>query len=166
MKNIYTFITLAIILTSCGSKEPLSPRFNHVFLVVSDMERSVEFYTKAFDLKVTNDKIKHLVLTYEDGTQKQVESNVVLLKFPGQDFVFELKEVEKMDTIENFNLFQHVGISVKDIDKALKKALNAGAEITSPIRLVQTHGLALKNVFLKGPDGEDIELDQIISGEF
>ena len=166
MKNIYTLITLAIILTSCGSKEPLSPRFNHVFLVVSDMERSVEFYTKAFDLKVTNEKVKHIVWTYEDGTQKEVETNIVFLKFPGQDFVFELKEVKTMDSIDNSALFQHVGIDVKDIDKSLQKALNAGAEIISPIRLVQTHGLELKHVFLKGPDGERIELDQIISGEF
>jgi catechol 2,3-dioxygenase-like lactoylglutathione lyase family enzyme len=130
------------------------------------MEKSVEFYTKAFDLKVTNDNVKHVVFTYEDGTQEKVETNVVLLKFPGQDFVFELKEVETMDTIENFALLQHVGIDVKDIDRALQKALNAGAEISSPIRLVQTHGIELKHVFLKGPDGEDIELDQIISGEF
>ena len=121
MKNIYSFIALAIILTSCGSKEPLSPRFNHVFLVVSDMERSVEFYTKAFDLKVTNDNVKHIVWTYEDGTQKEVETNIVFLKFPGQDFVFELKEVETMDTIENFALFQHVGIMLKTSIKHFKK---------------------------------------------
>lgn len=166
MKNIYAFIILAIILTSCRSNEPLSPRFNHVFLVVSDMEKSVEFYTKAFDLKVTNDNVKHIVWTYEDGTQQEVETNIVFLKFPGQNFVFELKEVGTMDTIDSFALFQHVGIDVKDLDKALQKALIAGAEIISPIRLVQTHGVELKHVFLKGPDGERIELDQIISGEF
>ncbi len=166
MKSIYSIITLAFILTSCGSKQLLSPRFNHVFIVVSDMERSVEFYTEAFDLKVTNDQVKQITYTNEDGTQNEVETNIVFLKFPGQDFVFELKELKTIGNIENTALFQHVGIDVKDIDLALQKALNAGAEILSPKRLVQTHGVELKQVFLKGPDGERIELDQLVSGEF
>lgn len=71
-----------------------------------------------------------------------------------------------MDTIENFALFQHVGIDVKDIDKALQKALNEGPEIISPIRLFQTHGVELKHVFLKVPDGERTELEHIILDKF
>lgn len=165
IKSINILFTIAIILTSCGKKESLSPRFNHVFLNVSDMERSVDFYTKAFDLKVTNDSVKHLLYTYEDGTKGEVDVNIVFLKFPGQDFVFELGEKAFPDSLQKFALFPHIGINVKDIDKAVQKVKNAGA-VVGPIRFVQTHGVELKHTFFKGPDGEVIELDQIISGEF
>ena len=152
------------ILTSCESKEPVSPRFNHVFLQVSDMERSVNFYTNALGLKVTNDSVKNIVITLEDGTQIERDVNIVFLKFPGQDFVFELKEEVIPDSL-NFALFQHVGIDVKDINKAVQKAKNAGA-VVSPIRFIQSQSVELKQALFKGPDGELIELDQIISGEF
>ncbi len=88
-------------------KEPVSPRFNHVFLQVSDMERSVNFYTDAHGLKVTNDSVKNIAITLEDGTRIEQDVNIVFLKFPGQDFVFELKEEEIPDSL-NFALFQHV----------------------------------------------------------
>ena len=32
---------------------PLSPRFNHVMLTVANLDSSVAFYTRAFDLEVT-----------------------------------------------------------------------------------------------------------------
>ncbi|WKK67048.1 hypothetical protein [Lutimonas zeaxanthinifaciens] len=50
--------------------------------------------------------------------------------------------------------------------KAVDRATNAGAEVLAPIRLVQTNGIETKQAFLKGPDGEIIELMQIISGDF
>ncbi len=155
-----------MLLTSCQSKEPISPRFNHVVIQVSNMEKSVDFYTHAFDLKVTNDSLKHVVYTLADGTKKERDVNVVLLKFPNQDFVYEMSEVTDFDPSVKFALFHHVGIDVKDIKKAYDRAKQAGAEVLVPIRLVQTNGIETKQAFLKGPDGEIIELMQLISGDF
>ena len=166
MKIFYLLLLSILTLISCKPKEPISPRFNHVVIQVSNMERSVDFYTHAFDLKVTNDSLKHLVYTMEDGTKKERDINVVLLKFPNQDFVYEMSEVAEFDTSINFAIFHHVGIDVKDIKEALERAKQAGAEVLVPIRLVQTNGIETKQAFLKGPNGEIIELMQIISGEF
>ena len=123
------------------------------------------FYTEALGLKVTNDGIKHIDITLEDGRQSELDVNIVFMKFPGQDFVFELKEVAIPDSISKFSLFQHVGIDVQDINEAVQQANNAGAKV-SPIVFIQTQGVELKQAVFNGPDGERIELDQIISGNF
>ena len=166
MKIFYLSLVSILMLISCQPKAAVSPRFNHVVIQVSNMEKSVDFYTRAFDLKVTNDKLKHVVYTLEDGTKKERDINVVLLKFPNQNFVYEMSEVAEHDTDINFAIFHHVGIDVRNIKKAFDRATKAGAEVLVPIRLVQTSGIETKQAFLKGPDGEVIELMQIISGEF
>tara|TARA_R110002073_G_scaffold59420_2_gene149752 strand:- start:8077 stop:8559 length:483 start_codon:yes stop_codon:yes gene_type:complete len=158
MKVFYLLLISLLMITSCEPKEPISPRFNHVVIQVSNMEKSVNFYTNAFDLKVTNDSLKHVVYTLEDGMKKERDVNVVLLKFPNQDFVYEMSEVAEYDNSTNFDKFHHVGIDVRNIKSAFKRAVEAGAEVLVPIRLVQTNGIETKQAFLKGPDGEVIEL--------
>jgi catechol 2,3-dioxygenase-like lactoylglutathione lyase family enzyme len=165
--KLYYFLLLCIILNiSCKTKEPVSPRFNHVVIQVSDMNKSVKFYTDAFDLVVTNDSLKHVVYTLADGTKKEREVNIVLLKFPNQDFVYEMVEVSDYDHSTNFDKFHHIGIDVRDIKLAFERAIRAGAEVLVPIQLVQTNGIETKQAFLNGPDGEIIELMQLISGNF
>jgi predicted enzyme related to lactoylglutathione lyase len=114
------------------------------------MEKSVNFYTNAFDLNVTNDSLKHVVYTFEDGTKIERDVNVALLKFPNQDFVYEMSEVAEYDNSTNFEKFHHVGIDVKNIKKAFERAISAGSEVLAPIRLVQTNGIETKQAFLKG----------------
>lgn len=166
MKLYYLLFLCVILNISCKPKEPVSPRFNHVVIQVSDMKKSVNFYTSAFDLDVTNDSLKHVVYTLADGTKKERDVNVVLLKFPNQDFVYEMVEVSAYDHSTNFDKFHHVGIDVNNIKIAFERAKKAGAEVLVPIQLVQTNGLETKQAFLKGPDGEIIELMQLISGNF
>ena len=165
MKPITPYLLLTIFTLSCVTKEPLSPRFNHIFVQVSNIERSVEFYTKAFDLEVTN-SLDTLIVTEKDGQPRVYLRNIVFLKFPNQDFVFELRETTETDTLSNFDLFEHIGVDVNDIDAAVQKVISAGAELVVPVRLIETNNLILKHAYLKGPDGELIELDEIISGEF
>ena len=71
MKIFYLLLASILMLISCKSEEPISPRFNLVVIQVSNMEKSVDFYTHAFDLKVTNDSLKHVVYTLDDGTKKK-----------------------------------------------------------------------------------------------
>ena len=165
MRLIKSAYILPLLVFCCTPKE-VSPRLNHVLLQVSSMEQSVDFYTRAFDLEVTNDDIKHIEVTKADGSKTQREVNIVLLKFPGQDFVYELSEVAAGSSISPPGIFNHVGIDVKDIDQAWQRALQAGAQELVPVQLVQTTGIQAKQAFLKGPDGEVIELMQIISGEY
>ncbi len=149
-----------------AQSQQVPPAFNHVYLAVHNMDSSLQFYSKAFDLKVT-DHFNLLDITQPDTGYKR-PVNVVFLKFPHQDFVFELAErADKSDTIREGNLYQHVGVEVKDITVALRRAISSGGKLAIPIRLVRTNsGLKIKQAYLKGPDGETIELTEIISGNY
>ena len=171
MKANPVSLSLSIVLSlslnkAIGQNQQVPPAFNHVYLAVHNMDSSLKFYTTAFDLKVT-DHFNQLDVTQIDTAFKRVV-NVVFLKFPGQDFVFELAErADKNDTTRPGNLYQHVGVEVKDITAALQRAVNAGAKVATPIRRVKTNSvLAIKQAYIKGPDGETIELTEIISGAY
>ncbi len=163
------FILLGVITlvhcTPVSEKIPLSPRVNHVMLYVSDLNSSIEFYSRAFGLEVTN-RLKSLRIEQPDGSMSSVEIDLAFLKFPGQDFVYEMAEGVVEDSIGRPSHFQHVGFDVEDIETALQMALDAGGELVSPVRLVEGNNVAAKTAFVKGPDGEFVELMQMISGEF
>jgi predicted enzyme related to lactoylglutathione lyase len=171
MKAISISLIFNIALSLCFNKaaaqdQQVCPAFNHVYLSVHNMDSSLKFYTKAFDLKVT-DRFTQLDITQTDTAFKRAV-NVVFLKFPKQDFVFELAErADKNDTTRPGNLFQHVGVEVKDITVAFQRGINAGGKVVTPIRLVKTNsGLEIKQAYMKGPDAETIELTEIISGGY
>ncbi len=161
--------SILLILGSCTQpveQETLSPRFNHVMLYVSDLEASVDFYTKAFDLEVTN-RLDSLRITLPDSTQVEAKVNMAFLKFPGQDFVYEFSErANYPDSALVGDYFQHLGVDVLDIETAFQRALDAGGVLMAPIRTVEGKGVAAKNAFFRGPDGEVVELMQMLSGEF
>lgn len=75
-------------------------------------------------------------------------------------------EVSNANVSGTPSLYQHVGVDVINIDTAFKRIVDAGAEVVVAPRLVKMTGLETKQAFLKGPDGEMIELMQIMSGEF
>jgi hypothetical protein len=108
-----------------------------------------------------------LEITQADSTFSR-NLKIAFLKFPGQDFVFELAERPGNIKVTNQpGLFQHVGIEVKDILIAFQRVLNAGGKITTQVRKVRTNsGLEIKQAFFKGPDEEQIELLQVISGGY
>ncbi len=171
MKSILSihYLIVLLLLSCCSNLSPerqLSPRVNHVMLYVSNLDNSINFYTKAFDLKVTN-RLHKIIAVQEDGSEVERTVNMAFLKFSGQDFVFELAEHARDTTgINNAFLFQHMGIDVIDIDVAYKRALDQGGEPLRPVRIVKANGIEAKQAFIGGPDGERIELMQIISGEF
>jgi catechol 2,3-dioxygenase-like lactoylglutathione lyase family enzyme len=145
---------------------PSYPVFNHVYLSVRNVDSSLTFYTKAFDLKVT-DRFTQLNITQSDTAFIRAV-NVIFLKFPGQDFVFELAErADKNSATTVGNLFQHVGVEVKDITVAFKRVVDTGGKVNTAIRRVRTNsGLEIKQAYMKGPDGETIELIEIVSGGY
>jgi len=143
----------------------LSPRFNHVYLKVADIDRSVAFYTSAFDLELVK-QIKKLKRTPEDGVATEYDISLSLLKFPGQDFVLEIGENSDLQA-ENSNAnFTHLGIDVLNIEAASERILKAGGVLSRPLSLVETEDIKAKTMFFTGPDGETIELMQLISGDF
>lgn len=143
----------------------LSPRFNHVMLFVSDLEASIAFYTRAFDLEVTQ-RIDALTVVAPDGSEADRAVRMALLKFPGQEFVLELSQ----QTVEGGGpppLYQHLGVDVVDIEAAAARVQAAGAREFSGLRTVRAPGgVVARNAFFRGPDGELLELMQMVAGVF
>jgi catechol 2,3-dioxygenase-like lactoylglutathione lyase family enzyme len=135
-------------------------------LYVSDIDASVKFYRDAFDLTQTN-RISQLTVTKADGSELVREIDIVLLKFPGQDFVYEIIQSPNVsDSLNGGNLFQHVGVDVVDIEAALQQCIAAGGVLVAPIQTATTQDIQVKQAFLQGLDGEMIELKQMVTGEF
>lgn len=166
MNKIIKFLVLVALINCQGpSKEPISPRFNHVYLVVSDLERSVSFYTTAFDLSVSK-RINKISRENPDGTLMEFDVNMALLKFEGQNFVLEISERENFKAINDSVSYAHLGVDVTDIETADKRIRQAGATVIREIQGVMADDIVAKNSFYKGPDGETIELMELIKGTF
>ena len=165
---VAAFATIIIAVSAFARAEeaPLSPRFNHVMLVVTNLDSSVAFYTAAFDLQVTQ-RISELRVTGADGAPTARPVKMALLKFPGQDFVLELAERPATASTGPLPYYQHLGIDVRDIAAAAERVRRAGGREPSPIQTVSTSGGSVaKNMFFRGPSGERLELMQLVSGEF
>lgn len=142
----------------------LSPRFNHVMLYVSNLDASIAFYTAAFDLQVAQ-RIGELTVTGADGASTTRPVKMALLKFPGQEFVLELAERAVASGAASPHL-QHLGVDVHDIAAAAERVRQAGGRDFSGIQTVRAPGTVARNAFFKGPDGESVELMQLVSGAF
>jgi predicted enzyme related to lactoylglutathione lyase len=129
------------------------------------MDRSIAFYTTAFDLQVTGtlSKMKRAPV---NGETEEIDIKLSILKFPGQKFVLEIGERSNFISNNSASNFTHLGVDVADIEAASERIIKAGGKKIRPITLVETDAVVAKNVFFAGPDGETIELMQIIKGEF
>jgi catechol 2,3-dioxygenase-like lactoylglutathione lyase family enzyme len=159
-------IIVAVSAFAPAKKAALSPRFNHVMLVVSNLDSSVTFYTTAFDLKVAQ-RLTELRVTNASGEQTARPVKMALLKFPGQEFVLELAERPASPTTGPAPFYQHLGVDVQDIAAAAERVQRAGGRNPSPIQTVSTStGTVAKNMFFRGPSGELLELMQLVAGDF
>lgn len=164
------FATIIIAVSAFAPAEEgetaLSPRFNHVMLVVSNLDSSITFYTTAFDLQIAQ-RLTELRVTGADGAQSARPVKMALLRFAGQEFVLELAERPAPPATGPAPYYQHVGIDVQDIGTAAERVRRAGGRDPSAIQTVSTStGTVAKNMFFRGPSGELVELMQIVSGEF
>ncbi len=165
------FVALATLIIAASAFAPVgepapSPRFNHVMLVVSNLDSSIAFYTTAFDLPVAQ-RITELRVTDAQGVQSVRPVKMALLKFPGQDFVLELAERAAPPPAGPPPYYQHLGVDVRDIAAAAERVRQAGGRDPSAIQTVSTSsGTVAKNMFFRGPSGELVELMQVVSGEF
>ena len=119
--------------------------FSHVGLYVTNMERSLDFYTNVLGLK--------LIQRFPDsGTGKDIA-------FVGIDSpVLELlcPTTPEATTRETKGCYDHFAWNVEDIAQAMQDLRERGVTFTTPEPLTVLDGR--KIAFFRGPDGERIEL--------
>ena len=122
-------------------------RYLHTMIRVGDLQRSVDFYCKAFGMRelrrrdVPDGKYTLSFVGYGDE-----ESNTVL----------ELTYNYGVEKYELGNSFGHLAIGVPDVAKACEIAAAAGGTITRPAGPVKFGTTII--AFVKDPDGYSIEL--------
>ncbi|MBN3581355.1 VOC family protein [Algoriphagus aestuarii] len=165
--NRLSFIGIFLLLFSCQSQNlshSVLPRFNHTYLNVADMDRSIKFYTSSFDLEVVK-HVKKIKRTTEDGVTTESDINLAFFRFPGQGFVLEVGENPEFKPENSSASLLHISVEVTDIEAAGQRVTKAGGVLVRPISRVEIEGITAKTMFFTGPDGETIELIQLISGK-
>ena len=123
----------------------------HIFLAVKDINRSIEFYTKAFE----GTKVLY---------EFQIDGFDITMLGLGNGVVLELLQ-RPYD--ESDGKWQHIAFECTDIDAQYQRLMDAGATIRMPFE--KTTVLKGRNgypdthccgVHVLGPDGEEIELCQ------
>ncbi|MFW5690023.1 MAG: VOC family protein [Spirochaetota bacterium] len=117
---------------------------HHVAMNVSDIERSITFYSNAFGMKIMRrwgDSPRGAMLDMGDGA------------------ILELFERPEATLSEGMLL--HIALRTDDVDAAYAHALeNGGVEQTAPkdIEIPSDPSFPVRIAFVTGPDGEPVEL--------
>ena len=128
--------------------------FVHASIRTSNMDRSVDFYTKLLDLKV----IRRMEIA-------QTNAVLVFLQDPeAKGAILELTSYRDQKKFVQADyedrLFDHLAFEVKDMEKTIDTMRKNGVTITDePYRLSPTGSLL---AFVEDPDGTLIELIQKI----
>jgi lactoylglutathione lyase len=119
-------------------------KFSHVGIVVQDMDKAVDFYTKVLGCEVHS---QHRDETIQFALLKAGDQEIELLKFPHD--VKERKE----------GVISHIAFSVQDIVKEITRLKDLGVKLTSDEPREIMGGI--KIFFFTGPSGESIEFLQL-----
>ncbi len=124
-------------------------RLLHTMLRVGDLQRSVDFYSKAFGMN--------------EIRRRDVPNGKYTLAFVGfgdeeRNTVIELTYNYGVEKYEMGGAFGHLAIGVPDVAAACEQAAAAGGTVTRPAGPVQ-HGTTII-AFVRDPDGYSIELVQ------
>ena len=137
--------------------------FGHTAIVVTDMDRSIEFYTNVLGFSI---KIRKLVSIEELGNME-----IALMTLDGGGVELMSVEKRKIGSSKNESEFDkyhpgaivHLSVVVDDIEACVENAAKYGAPISvEDINLEPEwiDGHSLKWIHFPGPDGEYLEFEQ------
>lgn len=126
-------------------------RMLHVMIRVSDLERSVDFYTKILDMKVLKRK------DFKEG-----EFTLVFLGYDNESnaTVLELTYNWSIKEYDMGNAFGHIAIGVEDVYEICEEIKKNGGKVVRESGSMK-HGSTVL-AFIEDPDGYKIELLQDI----
>jgi lactoylglutathione lyase len=124
----------------------MKSRFTYVGIRVTDLQRSIDFYTKVLGMNVTG-----------RGKVEQTKGETVGLKSEKDGFVLELNYYEENSPYNaRYSVgesLDHLAFKVDDLDKALKEARAAGYRT-----VLEMKADGGRWVYIEDPDGIWIEL--------
>jgi lactoylglutathione lyase len=124
----------------------MKSKFTYVGIRVTDLQKSIEFYTKILGMKVTG-----------RGKNKQTKGEFAGLQSEKDGFILELNYYEK-DSPYNTKYtvgegLDHLAFKVDDLDKALEEARSAGHRT-----ILEMKADSSRWAYMEDPDGIWIEL--------
>jgi lactoylglutathione lyase len=124
----------------------MKTKFTYVGIRVTNLQKSIDFYTKLLGLKVTG-----------QGKIEQTKGETVGLQSEEGDFILELNYYEKGSPYNTKYTtgegLDHLAFKVEDLDKALEEARKAGHPT---ILKIKSDGSQW--AYIEDPDGIWIEL--------
>jgi len=125
-------------------------RLLHTMLRVRDLEKSLDFYTNIFDMKLLR--------------RKDFPNGKFTLAFIGygdesENTVLELTHNWETDDYEMGTAYGHIAIGVDDAYKACEEIAAKGGDVVRPAGPMK-HGGSTVIAFVKDPDGYMVELIQ------
>lgn len=119
----------------------------HTCYRVENLKKSVEFYTKAFDFKVSRER-----------DFPEYKFTLVYLTLPGDNYELELTYNYDGGPYELGTGYGHIAISVEDLESLHEKHKSLGYDVTE---LKGLPGNPPGYYFIKDPDGYKIEVIRI-----
>jgi len=120
------------------------------------LDRSIEFYGKAFGLRVKARWTELLLVT--GAREQRLDLPGAHLEDGGGRLIEVFERTEATGHQESQRPIDHFTFEVDDVASAYQKALAAGATPDTPPSTVTAGTLRAEIAFVRGPDGERIEL--------
>src|SRR4051812_19756157 len=157
-----------------GQETSLVTRVDSVGMTVSDMDRSLDFYThvlpfkKVSDVEVADEQYEHLAGVFGSRVR------IVRLQLGGEflelsEYLAPKGRAIPVDSRSNDRWFQHVAIIVRDMDKAyaVLRANKVQHASSGPQRLPDWNPNAggIKAFYFKDPDAHNLEILEFPEGK-
>jgi len=146
-----------------AGEERMIERIDHLNIVVSDLERTREFFGLLGFREGIRSELDGRFLEKVTGI-RGARGRFVALHHPGSGMAIELLQFDaanpsgddpgRADRIG----FRHLALAVTDIEETVRRLQEAGVEFLSPVQTWEKTGKKL--VYFRGPDGILMELAQ------